>query len=158
MGVWEGSTQHPPLPPTPKAITSFYVLTTASGKTLALSARHYVYLLASNPSNAEPVVLQARHARMGHSLLLADGSRSPIVAVTRERRAGLYNPHTLDGNIVVDGVLASCYATVEPAIAHPVMWPLRALYSVGINLMDATPEALRKAATSGIIDMLPAGK
>ena len=38
---------------------------------------------------------------------------------------GAYTPVTKEGNIVVDGVLASCYAYSDHVLAHIVMTPIR---------------------------------
>ena len=38
---------------------------------------------------------------------------------------GAYVPVTMDGNIIVDGVLASCYAFPDHNVAHIGMTPLR---------------------------------
>ena len=38
---------------------------------------------------------------------------------------GTYVPLTMDGNIVVDGVLASCYASIDHDLAHFGMIPMR---------------------------------
>ena len=38
---------------------------------------------------------------------------------------GVFTPVTMDGNIVVDGVLASCYATVDHDLGHIAMTPIR---------------------------------
>ena len=37
---------------------------------------------------------------------------------------GAYGPLTVEGNIVVDGVLASCYAGYDQSLAHFAMKPL----------------------------------
>ena len=39
--------------------------------------------------------------------------------------AGAYVPLTEDGNIIVDGLLASCYAEVDHDLAHLIMTPLQ---------------------------------
>ena len=39
--------------------------------------------------------------------------------------SGVYVPLTMEGNIVVDGVLASCYANVDHDIAQIVMKPIQ---------------------------------
>ena len=50
------------------------------------------------------------------------------------RARGLYNPHTLHGDVVVDGVLTSTYTgVVHPALAHALLAPLRQLYSAGLS-------------------------
>ena len=38
---------------------------------------------------------------------------------------GAYTPVTSEGNIVVDGVLASCYASAHHDLAHIIMTPIR---------------------------------
>ena len=39
--------------------------------------------------------------------------------------AGAYVPLTMEGNIMVDGALASCYAYINHDLAHLSMAPLR---------------------------------
>ena len=38
---------------------------------------------------------------------------------------GAYVPLTMEGNIIVDGVLASCYASFHHDLAHIAMTPIR---------------------------------
>ena len=38
--------------------------------------------------------------------------------------SGAYAPLTIDGNIIIDGVLVSCYADVDHDLAHSSMIPL----------------------------------
>ena len=38
---------------------------------------------------------------------------------------GAFTPVTVEGNVIVDGVLASCYASVDHDSAHIAMAPLR---------------------------------
>jgi hypothetical protein len=131
--------------------SSFYNLQTASGHSLVLSAKHYVHVLP----NYE--LVQARNVRVGQVVELADGTSSAIVSITNERHNGLYNPHTLDGKIVVNGVLASCYTgSIEPTVAHALLWPLRALYNVGIRVFDSAPAS--PALRAAVLNLLPEGK
>ena len=46
---------------------------------------------------------------------------------------GAYDPMTLEGNIVVDGVLASCYASFDHDLVHLVTSPMRWYL---MNLLD----------------------
>ena len=39
--------------------------------------------------------------------------------------AGAYTPVTMEGNLIVDGILASCYAFFDHDVAHFGMTPLR---------------------------------
>lgn len=79
----------------------------------------------------------ASEVRPGQCVLAARGeagSRTSFSAVTsvQERRStGLYAPLTQHGSLVVNGVLASCYAAVDShRLAHWALAPLRFSYSL----------------------------
>lgn len=104
----------------------FVILRTASGASLALTGGHYIY--------ANSKLVSASIVQVGDELSLADGGASCVVSVGRATRTGLYNPQTVDGNIVVSGILASTYTTaVEPGLAHMALAPLRALNRLGLS-------------------------
>ena len=145
----------PPFPPLSiplpslQATSTFTILTTASGHQIAMTGKHYV------PLHPARNLTRASEVRIGHLLELADGSTSAVIRVHTERRSGLYNPHTLDGQIVVDGVVASCYTgSIEPTLAHSLLWPLRTLYALGVRV-DSVPadEKVRQA----VLSVLPRG-
>ncbi len=55
-------------------------------------------------------------------LIATDGYEVSVVAVSQERGNGLFNPHTLQGDIVVNGIKASSYtAVVAPTPAHSLL-------------------------------------
>lgn len=123
--------------------TARYIeLTTASGAVIALTPGHYLY--ANGRSTA------ARNVQPGDTLELADGSSSPVVSARIVIRRGIYNPQTVLGNIVVDGVLASTYTSaVPPTAAHSLLSPLRAIFrSLGLSttLLDAGSDVLASFA------------
>ncbi len=139
----------PPSSPAPQATSTFTILTTASGHQIAMTGKHYI------PLHPARNLTRASQVRVGHLLELADGTTSPVVRVHTERRTGLFNPHTLDGQIVVDGVVASCYTgSIEPTLAHGLLWPLRTLYALGVRV-DSVPadEKVRQA----VLSVLPQG-
>ena len=62
-------------------------------------------------------------------------SAGNVTAVTVEWADGLYNPHTMTGDIVVDGVLTSTYTdAVAPSLAHALLWPVRMLSDAGVQV------------------------
>jgi len=64
--------------------------------------------------------------RLGDRLPLAAGNASAVVGIGRVALGGLYNPHTLDGDLTVDGVVVSTWtAAVPPAVASAALAPLR---------------------------------
>jgi len=114
------------------AVSSFVELTVASPAdacaahptSLRLTPGHYLSVNGGLAAASTVVV--------GDRLVRADGSAAVVTHVSAVRRAGLYNPQTVDGAILVDGIVTSTYTTaVEPRVAHAALAPLRALYAVG---------------------------
>ena len=66
-----------------------------------------------------------------------------------------YNPHTLNGDIVVNGIKTSTYtAAVEPSLAHSLLWPVRMLYSMGVNVV----QGMFDQGSEAIVSLLPSGE
>lgn len=61
-----------------------------------------------------------------------------ILAVRRRVfERGLYNPQTEHGDVVVDGVVVSCYTRfVEMRAAHALLAPLRAMFGAGLSVVE----------------------
>jgi Hint module len=107
----------------------FVTLRTEAGASLSASPGHYIYINGN--------LATALTAVVGDELWLADGSSTRIVAINHERLRGLYNPQTLHGDLIVDGVVVSTYTTaVEPRFAHAaLLGPARALYRAKAGAM-----------------------
>lgn len=107
----------------PTAIASFVSLQLQSGTRLRVTRTHYVY------ANGRAVL--ARDVRVGDWMRLMNATESRVIAVNAScpQRAGLFNPQTLHGDIVVDGVVVSTFtAALLKGAAHPLLTPLRAVY------------------------------
>ena len=105
----------------PSVVTKFVRLRTHCGHTLDLSASHYVYVNGR--------LAAASSAGVGDVLRLGNSSISAIASVDYVWEKGLFNPQTLHGNIVVNGVTASTYTrAVQACAAHALLAPLRFLY------------------------------
>ena len=112
-----------------EAVKTAFVTLTAGDATLQLTPGHYLYV------NGQLAV--ARTVRVGDRVTLADGTTAAVTAVRTEWAAGLYNPHTLHGDIVVNGILTSTYTQgIAPAVAHVALWPVRALYQAGVAVAE----------------------
>lgn len=97
----------------------FVELRTRSAR-IALSAGHYIYAAGS--------LKAAGDVRVGDSLRLADGTEERVRSARWVKEKGLYNPQTEQGDIVVNGVVASTYTeAVPPKAAHALLTPARAL-------------------------------
>lgn len=67
------------------------------------------------------------------------GKCATVIRVSRsdDNSGGLYNPHTLSGTIVVNGIVASCYTqAVHPTLARILLTPLMTMF----RLAHYTPE------------------
>lgn len=101
----------------------FVRIEAASGDVMRLTALHYLYV------NGE--FAAASSVKAGDRIVLGSGAAVEVAAVSTVVSTGLYNPQTVHGDIVVDGIVASTYtATVEPKAAHAILAPLRMVYNV----------------------------
>ncbi|XP_020333154.1 indian hedgehog B protein-like [Oncorhynchus kisutch] len=126
----------------PAARKQFYVLGTEMGANLTLTAAHLVFVTEGNCSVGESskgVVTRTMYAsdvRPGQCVLTAGGDKgpqahlSPVAWTHIQVDTGAFAPLTRHGSLVVDGVLASCYAAMDQHhLAHWAFGPLRLLYS-----------------------------
>ncbi len=66
-----------------------------------------------------------------------------IKSILIEPVEGYAAPLTMSGTILVDGILASCYAIIDSqTLAHSVMAPARWWYSIHGMIYQAAPESL----------------
>ena len=109
-----------------KIQASFVSISTSSNHTIQLTPNHYIYVNGK--------LKQGRHVAPGDLLETAAGEQSTVVSTRSVTMLGLYNPQTLDGSIVVNGVRASTYTSdFPPLLAHALLWPVRVMYSLGID-------------------------
>lgn len=100
---------------------TFVKLETEARRSVRLTPGHYLHV-NGRLASAETV-------KPGDILILGHGQHTMVTNVSRLSSRGLYNPQTVHGNIVVDGILASTYTrAVQPTTAHALLAPLRALY------------------------------
>ncbi|GAB0494399.1 hypothetical protein MMPV_005692 [Pyropia vietnamensis] len=120
---------------------NFVKLTTASAASLTVTRSHYIY--------ANGKMTAAGAVRLGDKLeLVADRKCDIVTAISSVTGTGLYNPQTLHGDIVVNGIRASTYTTaVEPTVASALLSPLRALFrATGFSTSALDEGASRLAA------------
>lgn len=107
-------------------ITSFDRFFTESGQILTVTPSHYIHTRRG--------LLPAKLVTANDFLVLADGGYVSVTAKDRVVERGLFNPHTTQGDIVVDGFLVSTYTSaVKPVSAHALMAPIRLLDTFGIR-------------------------
>jgi hypothetical protein len=89
---------------------SYIKLTTAHGEILKLSSQHYVHV--------NDTLISAQEVKIGDIVYIHDGQFEPTIVVKIENviEDDAISPVTVSGNIVVNGVLASCITTYEDII------------------------------------------
>lgn len=109
------------------ASTMMIHVTLASGRNVTLSPGHHIMTLIRGRSQDVP----AFRLRKGLPLDTVTG-RDKITKISKVRRTGLYNPHTISGTIVINGVVCSTYTQhVHQFTAHALLSPLRMLWRIG---------------------------
>jgi len=80
----------------------------------------------------------------------AAGVTIPVVVSQKEEieARGLYTPATLDGTVVVNGVVSSSYAIVSHEVSHMVLAPLRFLHGIAPSLVPQTANGLNPYAAA----------
>lgn len=103
----------------------FVRLETKSGRgDVSLSRGHYVYVNGGRMKVAEEVVV-------GDEVELSEGKWEEVVKVEWIHQEGLINPHTRQGDVVVNGVRCSTFTSaVEPRLAKGLLWPVKILYDL----------------------------
>lgn len=115
---------------------------------LRLTPDHYLYV------NGKLAV--AKTVRVGDTVTLASGESAAVTSVAVVRGTGLYNPHTLHGDIVVDGIKTSIYTSaINPTLAHAALFPVRLAYQMGSG--DVVGNAFAQGSDA-IANALPDGK
>lgn len=106
---------------------------TNTGRVFVASSEHLIYVSTSNGTNFRSFSAKPMwRMEVGDTILVSgDEAQGPLLSeeVTSIRLVvghGLYAPLTASGTILVDDVLASCYAAVtSERAAHLAMAPLR---------------------------------
>jgi len=133
---------------TPDAGGRYVAATTASGRTLVATADHLVPLA----TDGHPLV-RLGDVAVGDSLTDAvAASSSRVVAVAAVGGAGLYAPHTVHGDIVVGGVVASTWtAAVEPTVARTLLRPFAAAAAAVGYRVDVSGGLLEGGGGGGVL-------
>lgn len=86
---------------------------------VTLSHGHLLYV------NGE--LRRAEETRVGDEVRTIHG-RQAVETISQVWERGLYAPHTMSGEMVVNGVMTSCYtSSVQSSVAHTLLSPLRAV-------------------------------
>eukprot|EP00172_Hildenbrandia_rubra_P001346 Plantae.Rhodophyta-Hildenbrandia_rubra.ctg1884.p1 GENE.Plantae.Rhodophyta-Hildenbrandia_rubra.ctg1884~~Plantae.Rhodophyta-Hildenbrandia_rubra.ctg1884.p1 ORF type:complete len:172 (-),score=34.08 Plantae.Rhodophyta-Hildenbrandia_rubra.ctg1884:3627-4142(-) len=125
----------------------FVRISTQAGQVISLTSGHYLYV--------DGRLAAARTVKEGSIVQVRNGKSTRVLKVDRHTARGLYNPQTLHGDIIVNGVRASTYTTtVNPSFAHGILAPFRSLYRLlqrdpSMGLFDKGADSMAKWAPRG---------
>ncbi|XP_046353878.1 uncharacterized protein LOC124133516 isoform X2 [Haliotis rufescens] len=112
---------------------------------------HHVYLVSGGTKHTVPaaqVKLADRVLIYNHEKTLFE--EEVVTGLSTSTEIGAFAPFTMSGTIVVNGVLASCYVDcVPPRWAHPLLWPVRQLYSLSSQYQPGSTPLAKTASPSG---------
>lgn len=110
-------------------VQSRFVQICADHACIQISSTHYIYVDGDQ-------LIPASQVRPGYKIGLLNyrwlGIRYSVVrSVSIVTAVGLYNPHTLHGDVVVDNVRVSTYTKAVPGpLAHSLLTPIRLAYRI----------------------------
>lgn len=118
-----------------RAVSRFVRIVVDGGKKLDLTHGHIL--------RADGRYMRAGEVRVGMAVWVAAGGRvveRKVVRIEEVFGRGLYNLHTEGGDVVVDGVVVSCYTDAVPRfVAHALLAPVRAAVAwAGVDLLGWT--------------------
>lgn len=127
-----------------EVVYEFVKVLVEGGDSVRLTPGHYMYVNGK---------LVAAKMVVAGDEVVSRGVVKKVVGVERVMGKGLYNPQTLDGDVVVDGVKVSTYTTaVEPAFAHGLLAPLRMVWKVA-----GVGTGLFERGNFGLVNLAPKG-
>ncbi|XP_036934174.1 sonic hedgehog protein A [Acanthopagrus latus] len=121
----------------------FYVIETDSGQKITLTAAHLLFVGHNSTDEERMSAIFASEVRRGQKVFVFDAERSRLEPVTVKRiytqeQVGSFAPVTVQGTVVVDQVLASCYAVIEDhVLAHWALAPVRLAHWVSSLLFNS---------------------
>ncbi|XP_022062649.1 sonic hedgehog protein [Acanthochromis polyacanthus] len=134
----------------------FYVIETDAGHKISLTAAHLLFVAqnGSTETHRGMSAVFASQVQPGQSVFVYDDAEL-LVPVTVKRiytqtNEGSFAPVTVQGTVVVDQVLASCYAVIEDHdLAHWALAPVRLAHWVS-SLLFSSQQPPASAQSDGV--------
>lgn len=122
-----------------------------NGMALTLSDNHYTLVDGEH-------LVAARAVRTGQKMMSASGEILVVQNVRRVWKTGRYAPHSMHGDLIVNGVVVSSYTTaVHPWIAHALLAPVRLVAWV-TGIKEPLGSTFYRGADNRLMAWVPSGK
>jgi hedgehog protein len=137
----------------PQQRREFLRLRTASGRTLTVTPSHLLVVVRNTSDTYRVQAVFADRVRVGDRVLIHNRLEPEIDTVISTEailRRGVYAPLTREGTVVVDSIVASCYAVVDSqSIAHWSYAPFR-LYASFLRLFSKSVSSVRSISEAPV--------
>ncbi|TKR72256.1 hypothetical protein L596_019731 [Steinernema carpocapsae] len=143
----------------PKLKTEFLRIKLDNGKTLKLTAKHYIYKTSCSAQSKTSVDQLPKHAVLAEQVeegdclfTVVEGNKvheARVIKIDTVEQTGIYAPMTASGNIVVNDVLASCHSVLHNNI-------MQKSFSKIVRAFGKMKSFLTGSIPSSIVD-LPVG-
>lgn len=135
------------LPNIPK-VSHILIETENPVKRVTMTPSHIIFT-RGNSLGSELTAKQASMVSAGEFVLISiDAKRlipSRVANVSVVEKTGMIAPVTMEGNLIVDGVLSSCYAMInDHRNAHLAFAPMRMAYNYGFRAWSNTFSAIQQ--------------
>lgn len=113
---------------------------------ITLTKHHLIYISKTHGCESRRTIL-AKDVAVGHSIFLSSGNGTlqshKVHMVKKIIKKGYYAPLTYSGNIIVNKVVSSCYASISSHwLAHLAMFPVRMFHSANNVLVGGATQAM----------------
>lgn len=122
----------------PDSMTEFVRITISTEQSILLSAEHMI------PSSRG--LLASHRIQVGDFISDAGGHWRLVTTIGREVHRGLFMPHTAQGTIVVNGIIASTFNSfLSPPLAQALLLPERLAFHIGASVYGSLLHGSRPA-------------
>jgi len=133
--------------------TNFVEIRLEDDNKLVVSRGHMIYV--------NNKLVQAKHAKVGDTMVTVEAKHSKNVMIMEikdgVRVRGLYNPHTMHGDLVVNGIRVSTFTNaMQQQVAHAMLLMERVVWKwKGLSMMSAMFGTDRPSWASWVIRNVP---
>merc|ERR1712106_473897 len=133
--------------------TNFIKLETNLSSSTSMTGSHVIFSRSVKEEAATPKY--AEEVKMGDLIIEEEaGELAEVVKISRFSSVGYYAPLTYEGTVVVDGYLASCYASYPHWVAHAALYTARAWPAIFLGEKEGGGTGTFVTAVKTLGDML----
>jgi len=127
----------------PSHVAEFVDITTMSGHKMSLTGNHLIYTTTCKSPTGEKKVQLANELLTNQCVFVEKDNQlipTEIISIEKSMKSGIFAPITEEGNLIVDGIWASCYSNVESEGIQKLMFKyISSIFPSALAVEDSTP-------------------